>query len=479
MPQATAEQLDKINRFALKQLTEEDVYVFKDLMIDNCPTAYSSIIHDNLLSKFVADTNKGVALLMGHDNSKLPVGRSFNAYTVEEQANDGQMVKSVYGDFYIDLNRGTESGMTTNDIAKGIDSGTLFDTSIGFSAQSWDCSICGYDIRDWNNCSHIPGKDYQVEGDNGVYQTETCYVIAGKDGVGDLLENSLVYAGACDRASIVKTFSHNSNVREKEGSSKLNVITSFKNVPVEANIFQYYTKDGYVILSDMPEIKRELDREGEELMNLADVKQTLSKLGIEFQNADELGAKVEGLTAELQTKLTDVEGQLGAKTEELTQVNAKVEELNTELADTTAKVEELSVKNADLEKTNQELSASNEVAKQYRADLEQKAQELGIRAQGNAFNTELYNKFLSTLSVDEVKEVIKGFEAEISTRFEGTRTTEVKVVDKNTEETFTAENEQELRNKIAEESMKLAKAEGISVKEATKKLYAKYTSEGE
>ena len=490
MARPTQEQLEKINRLAHKELTADDVFVFSDLMIDDQVTSYSSRLHPNLLRKFVKDATKGVGLLMSHDSGRLPVGRSFNARMQEEfdpELND--IATSVYGDFYIDLGRNTESNMTTDDIAQGIESGTIFDTSVGFSAEQWECSICGHDIRDYRNCSHFPGRKYAVQRENaeGEFEdvVETCIVVAGRNGKGELVENSLVYAGACGRATIVSNFSHGS-VRENDKSSNLHLIDNLKQVPLDATIYQYYSKDGCFMYSNRPEEvlgtepgtdeSGQLSQQGsEEQVELAKFTEVLGQFGIKAETPDELSAKLTELQeaqTELANKTTEVEGltaELATKTEE-------VEGLTAKLAISEETISELTAK-------NEELSQKAEVAETYRQELCNKALETGVRAQGNAFNKTLYSKFLETLSIDEIKEVIEGFNGEVATKFAGTKVTGTQEPLKNrlnAEPTSRAdfESEVEFRAYVADKAMEFAKENGVSIKEATKAMYAKYTTDG-
>lgn len=478
MPKPTPEQLEKINRFTLVPLTEENCYVFNDLMIDDQPTSYYSKIHENLLRKFAQDAKAGIALLLGHDTSRLPVGRSFDSEIREDLNQEtGEYMKSVYGSFYIPLGMNTESGLSTDDIAKAIDSGTAFDTSIGFSAKRWDCSICGFDIRDWRNCAHLPGKTYEIERD-GVVRQETCYVIAGADGNGELLENSLVYAGAARRAQIQKNFSMTPTVRENEKGTKLHLMENFKDVPIDATIYQYYTAGGVVLFTDTDERtsgSQYLKQRSEQEVNFEQFKQVLSQFGIEAETPEQLSEALVKFQ-NLEASLTEKDNQIQSLSEQLQAVQGELEDVKGQLSakDDTIK---------ELEARNEELAGKAELAETYRQDLIQQALEAGVRAQGNAFNATLFERFLATLSIDEIKEVINGFENEVKSRFEGARVStasdksnksRLKDDDNVTAEDF--EEEHEFRAFVAEKAEQYAKEHGVSIAEATKLMMAKYTA---
>lgn len=424
MPRPTAEQLQVINKFTHKEMTEDDVFVFSPLMIDDQKTSYSSYIHDSLLDKFVKDSERGVALLMNHNKRQLPAGRSFSARKVSEfDSNLGKKVTSVYGDFYIDRGRQTESNMSTDDLIKGIEAGTIFDVSIGFNASSWTCSICGNDIRDYMKCSHYPGETYEVKGNDGVTRQLECSVIAGSDGVGELLELSLVYAGACDRATIKSTFS-NESVTDLDKSTKLTVVGNFKDIPMDATLYQYYTKDGSVLMTDSTENtggSEYLRKRSEQEVEFEKIREYLkSTLGVEVESFESLetalGEYAKTITAsseELSTKVTEIENL----TQELSKTKEELEKASSDLA---SKDETI----AELEKANEELSKKAEVGETYRSDLINSTIELGVKAQGNAFQADLFTKFLSTLSIEEIKGVKDGFSKEVTTKFAGAKTTE-------------------------------------------------------
>jgi len=478
MAKPTREQLEKINRFSRVELTDDDVYVFSNMMIDNAVTSYYTIIHENLLRKFSADVRKGVGLLLSHDSSKLPVGRSFEATLVEDWNEEtGESLKSLYGDFYIALGRNTESGMTTDDIANGIDSGTIFATSIGFSAKTMKCSICGHDIRSWD-CHHWPGKEYIIENDEGVGETKTCYAIIGEDGVGELVENSLVYAGACSRARIINEYSR-TNDSIADNMPKLQVVEELKEIPMDASIYQFYTAGGLVIMTDSKEKRSET--------SMDKFKKILTEFNI--QTDDELKAKLTEYSKQ-SIELESKDKELLAKDEEIEKLNKEVngykEELsakNDEVAKLKEEVNELTDKVTNLTKLNEELKENEELIETYKKDLKDEVIELGIRSQGNAFNKTLFEKFLDTLSIDELKEVREGFNDEVANKFSNVRTTQTKVKEKNKNdrELYQAdfETEEEFRGHIAELADEYARENNVSLTEATKLMYAKYKERGD
>lgn len=477
MPRPTEEQLQRINRFAQVPRTAENTYVFENLMIDDQPTSYSSKIHPNLLNKFVQDAGRGVGLLMNHNSRTLPVGRSFGAHTKGELLEDGTFASTMYGEFYIPLGRKTESNMTTDDLAAGIDDGSIFDTSIGFSAHKWDCSICNNDIRNYRACDHFPGEKYAVNRD-GIDQVETCYVIVGEDAKGELVENSLVYAGAAPRATITKSNFSVDSVSNFEDRSNLHVVENFKNIPEGTKIFSYYSKNGmslYTETEDRTDGAQHLKQRSESQVVLEKLMQVLGQFGISAENEDALQAALAAATdkSEIEAQLTQATTDLEAAKGELATAATDLEATKEELATKTATIEEL-------EQANQELSLKAGVAETYRQDLVDETIKSGVRVFGNKFQAELFTKFLSTLSIDEVKAQNEAFKAQFSENFAGVRTTETQspVADRlnapQTKDDF--ESEDEFRAFVADEAVKYAKENGVTISAATKLVYKKLTT---
>lgn len=481
MPKPTQSQLDRINRLADTPRTEENTFVFESLMIDDQPTSYSSKLHPALLQKFMQDANRGVGLLMNHNHRSLPVGRSFGAQLRSDISNEGELMTTLYGEFYIDRGRNTESNMTTDDIANGIDAGTIFDTSVGFNATKWDCSICNHDIRDYRNCSHHPGRTYQIEGNDGVHREEICYVIAGSDGKGELLENSIVYAGAAPRATITKsTFSagNDESDRKTDNGSTLSLVETFKNIPLNAAIYSFYSRGGEVALYTNTEERtggvEELQKRSESKVEFEKFAAVLGEFGVKFGTEEELKNELSALTDK-----SEMEEKLAAKEAELAQVLAeKDQELAKVLAEALSKDEVIT----DLTKQNEELSVKAGLGDTYRSDLETETVEFAVRVLGNTVNTDLFAKFLGTLSVDEVKTQLSAFKEQHNQNLTGGRQsqTQAPVKERTGSDTATYledfESESEFRDYVADKAVDYAKEHGVSIAEATRVTFAKYSN---
>jgi len=197
----TTAQLNKINRLAKRKLSKEEVFVYPvkfvgDGMIEN---RYLKL-DKSLLEVFKKDANRGVAFLLDHSWTSFgrlahPYGRTFEA-TVSASQKEDETPKdeewALYGSVYMVRGK-SKDGISTDALIKDIEDGTLSDVSIGFGMEKYECSICGSDIWD---CSHRPGKEYEVNG-----QMKLCYIIGKPPGF--LMELSGVFDGAYASAKIL------------------------------------------------------------------------------------------------------------------------------------------------------------------------------------------------------------------------------------------------------------------------------------
>jgi len=193
----TKEELAIINeRFAKVSFkSENDLYVFPAMVIDNQLTAYYTRVHPTFLEQCVKDLINGVGFLVGHDRTKLPMARSFKG-----QMTSNDNLQEVYGKFFMQKNLEINE-INTDDFMKAFLGGTIEDVSIGFAAKRYECNLCGNDIRS-ADCPHWPGKKYN-EDDKEDGKGTLCFAWvmepAGPSGEA-LLEVSAVYKGAAPKA---------------------------------------------------------------------------------------------------------------------------------------------------------------------------------------------------------------------------------------------------------------------------------------
>ena len=190
----TAGQLDKINALAKRPLDKSEVFVFSTKMIGDAliPERYTKL-DKSLLEVFRNDARTGVAFMLDHAwagiQKALVYGRTFDAVLRRSNEVEGEKW-GLYGDVYIV--RGKEKdGISTDAIIDDIEDGTLFDVSIGFGYSNAICSICGNEYFG-GECSHFRGREYDGQ---------LCYVIAKPPGY--LMELSGVFDGAYPTAGML------------------------------------------------------------------------------------------------------------------------------------------------------------------------------------------------------------------------------------------------------------------------------------
>lgn len=472
MPRPTTAQLRKVNKFSQVELKEDQVFVFRSLSADTLPVMrwgwfgeYSINMTEKMLQKLKKDYQKGVGLLASHNSNRLPFGRTFDAEIQADEV-DGESVKTLYIDHYIVTQvegangerreLSTEIGMTTQEIADHIEVGHTFDTSIGFSIHDPKCSVCNNSIRDYENCEHIPGLTYTVDGEE-----VRCNIVADS---GEGVENSLVYAGAVDRATIQRTqFSANaSNSAQNQeklqqgvkfGDVTLYNVDDVKNLPMGAEIFCFLSKGNMQLFTTTTE-RRDFTKflKGSEEMSQV--------------NANAVPAVTELATA---TPVEEViaksahEAALSAKDGELQIALARVSELEVELQAVNNKVEELSAKAV--------------LADQFTEDLIQDTVKAGIAARGNAFNAERYEKYLRTLGASEIKEELSAMKGEFSGAVQeaAAQVTEATVEDRN-DDAPVQMSKTEMRQEAARIAMAKFRKEGGDLEALTKQALAELQS---
>jgi len=192
----TKAQLNKINKFAKRKLTKEEVFVAPVKFVgDGLLKDRALKLDESLLRVYLKDAKKGIAFMLDHPwagffakpKPAYTYGRSFDAALVESPGNPEVLYEKFVLEGWIYIVRGKEKdGVSTDEIIKDIEDGTLFDGSVGFYFETAECSICGKSI--WE-CPHWPGEEYEEDG-----KKHFCYVIAKPPG--GLMEYSGVFDGA-------------------------------------------------------------------------------------------------------------------------------------------------------------------------------------------------------------------------------------------------------------------------------------------
>lgn len=187
----TAEELAKINQYARKELSAEEVYVFPVILCDNDidrdNECFSVKSLEEMAEKFI-----GVTGIFDHD----PKGENQTARIFQTELDFDADRKTAHGETYAYLKAYAYMVRTEKnaDLIKEIEGGIKKEVSVSCLVEKQFCSICGTD-RQKDPCRHVKGRDY--DGKN-------CYVTL--DGVSDVYEWSFVAVPAQLGAGVTKGY---------------------------------------------------------------------------------------------------------------------------------------------------------------------------------------------------------------------------------------------------------------------------------
>jgi len=402
----TEEQLAKINKLAKRTLSADEVFVFSgksagDLMI---PGRYMKLSPE-ILKVMADDAKKGVSFMLNHNWSNwggiqaVPYGKVFEG-TVEKSSQDGETV-ALYLTKYIVRDDEVVDGVSANALIKKIETGVLSDTSIGWGTDVMTCSICGmnYYSRD---CSHVRGVTYELaDGSKKV-----CTVTAMPPSViipynnNALYEESIVWDGAYPGAAVTQA-KHGDIIETPTGN--FTVIQDKEELP-EGTLFHGYYHNGDIVTmvkkSDRKKVfsvgadlrKEEIQKDakgGENAMN-EKVLKMFEAFGVEYKEGE--------------TKPEDALSNLAEKWSNTSQVELK--EDNTEAYMTQEQAKE--ALGAEL-KADEILSLAKE-GQEYRKQLINEALAMGVRAMGNDFPKETYEKTFASMASKDIKAIMQTWE---------------------------------------------------------------------
>jgi hypothetical protein len=342
----TPTQLEKINALAKRPLAKEEVFVFTSKMVGDALIPERLIqIDKSLLDVFKQDADQGVALMLDHPWAGLfarpkaayPYGRSFNA-VLRKGDIEGENW-ALYSDKYIVRGR-VKDGISTDAIIADIEDGVMFDTSIGWYAENYECSVCGKSIY---QCDHMPGR---------TYDKQLCYIVAKPPG--HLMEESLVFDGAYESAGVL-------SVDGVTKDSGLVVVKDIKSVRPGIQLCHTYnsTHNRLITLARRDEI------EPKAFVAVPDLKK--------------------GGDADMDAKMYTQEEVDALVKQEVEKALASAQFLTQEKATEVLK----KAYSAD------EVLRLAQEGLQYREELVQDALEWGIRAYGNDFATDAWKQLLS------------------------------------------------------------------------------------
>lgn len=398
----TQSQLEKINELARRPLSKEEVFVFPDKLVGDMiiPDRYIQI-HKSLLNVFKEDAKRGVSVLIDHPwagffarpKAAIGYGRTFDATLKKSLAENEEW--ELRADHYIV--RGKEiDGINTDYIIASIEDGTFFDTSIGWGANTFECSICGNDYRDYRKCEHLAGREYDGK---------LCYMIAKPPGF--LMENSIVFDGAYPGAGVL------SNVDNVAENGEMAIVDNLKGLDEGVMLFHTYSARKGKLLT--------FARRG-------DLEKKLTVQGINFGKGGEKtvsekylvvldGVDVTAFVSEVQkddagAKITLSESLL----KELPTVKNMLKEKD-DAAVSDVAVEQFISKEQVKESLGREVPADEVLrfAKEgdgYLQELQKEAKEWGVRAYGDDYDADAWETRFAVSGSRELKRFIETFKVE-------------------------------------------------------------------
>lgn len=184
----SSDDLEKINRYTLSELKEEDVFTFKLAACDNDVDRDFEKFSDLALEE-LANFYKGKTVISNHScSANDQCARVYDAYveSTGEHNNVGEEYKKLILCCYC-VREGNDK------LIADIEGGIKKECSVGCAVYKSICSICGADVRR-ESCTHIKGH---------VYNGEICYRTL--DCVKDAYEVSFVAIPAQPKAGVEKT----------------------------------------------------------------------------------------------------------------------------------------------------------------------------------------------------------------------------------------------------------------------------------
>lgn len=421
------EQLSKINKLAKRTLSKDEVFVFPNKLAGDMIIPERNVqLTKELLDVFSSDANKGVSLLLDHSWSPdgfwglggrpkmaMSYGRTFDS-RYGPGTEEGETI-SLIADHY--MARGIElDGIKTDDLITSIEAGTLFDSSIGFSYGKATCSVCGKNYRKYDECKHIAGRTYEVEGDDGVTRNQFCYIKAEPPGF--LMENSLVFDGAYPGAGIM---SKAGDIVENEKGT-YQIIDDMKDIdPLKPIVATYSERVGLLTMvkktdhkklfkgatvDDGPQIMdgngKVINLKGGENSMNENLKKMIEAFGIEYKEGE---TKSEDVLSQLAEKWDTTVGTIKDSVEPL----KTAEGLNDSQEWLAIPKSEITEKLGEIANADEVLKLAKE-GQEYRKSLSDEAIAMGVRAMGNDFPKETWENSFANMDTKVIKDMMKTWE---------------------------------------------------------------------
>lgn len=213
--------LEKLNQFTRRELTEDEVYLFDVILCDNNIDRDLERFSDNALEQmqklFIGKTG-----IFDHNlKSNNQTARIYDTELVtspDRLTKDGRQLISLKAHAYMIR---TDSN---SDFIREIDGGIKKEVSVSCCAERQICSVCGADRRE-SVCNHIAGKNYG--------EKYCCTIL---DNIQDAYEWSFVAVPAQPAAGVTKHFQYGASV--PQANPELNQLLSELESQMRTEVFQ-------------------------------------------------------------------------------------------------------------------------------------------------------------------------------------------------------------------------------------------------
>jgi hypothetical protein len=391
----TDEQLAKINKLAKRTLSTDEVFCFSgksagDMMI---PGRYM-MLSPELLKVMADDAKKGVSFMLNHNWSSfggvqaVPYGKVFDGRL--ENSNGTNETVSLLLDKYIVRDDEVVDGVSANALIKKIETGVLSDTSIGWGTDIMTCSICGMNYYG-GQCSHLKGRTYEMA-DGTMKQ---CTVTAMPPSMmipynnNALFEESIVWDGAYPGACVTQS-KHGDIIELPTGI--FTIVQDKEELPENTQFLGYYHNGDIITMVKKSEPKKVFGVKGGEKQMNEKLTKLLETLGITYKEGETKSEELLNQLAEKWSVTPEVKPQEGKVESYITQDQVK-EKLGKEVA------------------ADEVLSLAKE-GQDYLKKLSDEALAMGVRAMGNEFKKETWEKTFATMSTKDILDITATWETQ-------------------------------------------------------------------
>ena len=212
----TDSELEKINALSIKELSADEVFIFKVAMCDNEIDRDFEYFPADTLAQ-MAELFKGKTVISDHKRTASnQVARIYDTELVKtgEYSLSGENYTQLVAKCYMLRND------STADLIAAIEAGITKEVSVSCAIKSAVCSICGTDNRE-TYCKHWNGE---------TYDGEVCYFAL--KGALDAYELSFVAVPAQPKAGVTKSYGGKEPV-EKQDEAEPNTANEALTLSIE------------------------------------------------------------------------------------------------------------------------------------------------------------------------------------------------------------------------------------------------------